>query len=120
MKTLEQTKKGNVHTGIRSGVLIFLVLASVSQPLQAKPEANGWVLPRTPYPFAAMKTHEQGKLIITCTTDASGQVVKASAVPANAKDKLPELIKTVVQWALAHWHGPPNSTKETSLDFRLH
>ncbi len=120
MKTLEQTSNKSVHTGMLWGVLIFLALASTSQPLQARPGADGWVLPRCPYPAAAMKTHEQGKVIVTCTTDAKGQIVKASAAPANAKDELPELTKTAEQWALAHWHGPPNSTKETSLDFRLH
>ena len=101
------------------GVLASLALAGMPEPSQAKPAAVAWVLPRPPYPAAARATHEQGKIIITVTTDATGKVVKADAVPANKKDDLPNLTKMCVRWALAQWHGPPNTTREVSLQFLM-
>ena len=84
--------------------------------LQAAPP---WVMPKVPYPHAAMLGHEQGTVILTMTTDATGRVIKVVvSVPAKQPD-LPEIGKECVRWILAHWSGPPNTTAKTQLEFRL-
>ena len=95
----------------------FLVCcAAAPRALQAAPQ---WVMPKIPYPHAAMLSHEQGIVRLTMTTDATGKVVKVVvAVPAKQAD-LPEISKECVRWILAHWSGPPNTTAKTQLEFRL-
>ena len=95
----------------------FLVcFAATPRPLQAAPP---WVMPKVPYPHAAMLNREQGIVRLTMTTDATGKVVKVvGAVPAKQPD-LPEISKECVRWVLAHWSGPPNTTAKTELNFRL-
>ncbi len=95
----------------------FLVcFTAAPRTLQAEPQ---WVMPKIPYPHAAMVNHEQGIVRLTMTTDTTGKVVKVVvAVPAKQPD-LPEISKECVRWVLAHWSGPPNTTKKTELNFRF-
>ena len=56
-----------------------------------------------------------GSGVIRISTDASGRVVSAVRV----KPIHPDLDETAVSWALAHWRGPPHSTKDVPLTFVL-
>ena len=95
-----------------SVLLVYAASASAVDP--------GWVTPSPPYPAKARITHEQGKIIIRVTTDATGRVIKATAsVPTGQKDDLPNVTQTCVKWVLAYWHGPPNTARKVTLEYML-
>ena len=75
----------------------------------------GWKIPQPPYPYAAMKAHEQGTVYVQLTTDSSGRIVTATA----KKTAHPHLDESLAEWAKANGHGPPNMTVITSFTFRI-
>jgi hypothetical protein len=56
-----------------------------------------------------------GSGLIRVSTDSSGRVVSAVMI----KPIHPTLDEPAVAWALAHWRGPPNQTKDIPITFVL-
>ena len=77
----------------------------------------GWKAPRPPYPFAAYAKKEEGTVYVELSTNASGKVIKATALKKSAN--YPDLREQLVQMALAQWHGQPNTRVITFMTFKL-
>ena len=101
-------------------IILLLACLVVGLPDRAK-AAPGWVNPPPPYPNHAMMHGEVGMVILRVSTDATGRVVKATAsVPNRQKENVPAIAQGCVEWALTHWHGPPNAKGKMVMEFRLH
>ena len=76
----------------------------------------GWRINQPPYPYAAMRAHEQGTVYVQLATDASGRVVTATTAK---KTTHPKLDAALCDWATSNWHGPPNTAVITFFIFRI-
>ena len=78
--------------------------------------SKGWHTPIPFYPFNARVDRNRGSGIVRVSTDARGQVVRASMIqPTGA----PDLDENTVNFALAHWSGPPNSVCRVPITYLL-
>ena len=78
--------------------------------------AEGWVMPKAPYPYQARASHEQGTVTLEIIQGADGRVVKATVV--KSKDH-PVLNERTAKWAYAKWSGPPNHKMTVPVTYQL-
>ena len=92
--------------------------AAENQPPRQTPVADDprWSTPAPPYPKAARAAHMQGRGIVRISTDASGRVVSATVRQSMGNDALDD---DTTKFALAHWHGPPNTSRDVPITYRL-
>lgn len=103
-----------------AGPLLLLVVALVTPPAQAAPNAAAdkaeWHTPKPPYPAEAHDRHLQGQGTLRLRTDAGGRVIEARMDPSTGSRVLDEVS---VQFVRTYWHGPPNRRHSTVLNYRL-
>ncbi len=106
-------------------VRIFLCLAlwllafgtSIAAETTAQTAAkNGWFTPAPPYPESARQKGVTGECVLRVTMNASGAVVSAR-IAKSSGDKT--LDRTIAAYAREHWRGPPQTTANVPVTFRL-
>jgi Gram-negative bacterial TonB protein C-terminal len=75
----------------------------------------GWRMPRPPYPAKAIAAHAEGKGVIRISTNRDGRVEKVEII----KKIHPLLDEHTSAFALAHWTGPPNTTRDVPVTYAL-
>jgi hypothetical protein len=77
---------------------------------------NGWTTPKPPYPAAARLGHEQGRVFMFLTTDATGRIIKVTTAKVTTH---PILDAFMARWIPDNWHGTPKTTVLTFITFHL-
>ncbi len=89
---------------------------SAASPSETPPVVAGWRTPVPPYPVQARMSHVQGTTTVRITTDASGNV----SICVIVKSAGSSILDSSTQGYVIHnWKGPPNSSHDTTFDYRL-
>ena len=80
------------------------------------PQNQGWRIPKPGYPAAARASHITGSTTVHVTTDASGNI---SAVTITQRAGNAILDHYTEEYVKSNWHGPPNSSRDTSFVYQL-
>ena len=75
-----------------------------------------WVTPHPPYPAQARMSHVTGTTTVHITTDATGRVSNCSIVKSAGS---PLLDSSTQGYVKNNWKGPPNSSHDTTFEYRL-
>jgi len=81
----------------------------------AKPVGPGWRTSRGPYPAEALAARAQGVGVVRISTNRDGRVEKAEMI----KKIHPLLDAHTVAFARANWTGPPNTTRDVPIIYRI-
>ncbi len=74
-----------------------------------------WRIPKPNYPGAALVSHVQGSGEVRITTDAAGNVKEVTITRPIA----PILDANTRSFARSNWKGPPNSTRNVPVIYRI-
>ncbi len=104
-------------------VLAIAAVNAVGQPADAEPPATPksaeaslpWRTVRPTYPRSALNARVQGVATIRISTDRFGNVTKVTFL----KSINPILDANTRAFALAHWKGPPNSTRTVPVVYAI-
>ena len=91
-------------------------IPATTATLGGLPETRTWRTPRPPYPTQARMSHLTGTTTVRVTTDASGSVSSVQILKSAGSAILDSSTQGFVKM---NWKGPPNSTRDTSFDYRL-
>ena len=81
-----------------------------------KVSSVGWKTPHPPYPAQARMSHVTGTTTVRITTDGSGSVSSVVIVKSAGSALLDSSTQGYVR---NNWKGPPNSSHDTTFEYRL-
>ena len=85
-------------------------------PGSGRTGAQGWKMPKPPYPMALRTTGLQGATTLRITTDANGNVTAVEIIRSAGNALLDHNTQVYVR---EFWKGPPNATRTTEFVYQL-